>query len=102
VNAAFSEWLAAELLRRSWRQKDLAATVGVTQQTASRWLLGQTVPSGVHALALARALDVSVEKVVTRLDQPNSGGAESPSRDLEIEALRARVAHLEAQLRRQA
>lgn len=97
MTTEFARWLAEESRARSWRQKDLALAVGVSQQTASRWLLGRSVPTVRSARALAGALGVPTDEVVGRLalDQPASVGA-----DEELAALRRRVAQLEAQLDR--
>lgn len=95
----FARWLAEESRVRGWRQKDLAIAVGVSQQTASRWLLGQAVPTVRSARALATALAVPTDEVVGRL------GLDSPPEpvegsDEELAALRRRVEQLEEQLRR--
>lgn len=98
MKTEFARWLAEESRSRSWRQKDLALAVGVSQQTASRWLLGQSVPTVRSARALAAALEIPTDEVVSRLD-PGAAADESAIGE-ELATLRRRVAELEAQLRR--
>lgn len=95
MTTEFARWLAEQSRSRNWRQKDLARAAGVSQQTASRWLLGRSVPTVRSAQALAGALGVPTDEVVGRLalDQPAAVGAHE-----ELAALRRRVAQLEAQL----
>lgn len=97
----FSEWLRHKVEGRGWLQRDLAAAASVSQQTASRWLLGQTLPNVTHAHALALALEVTADEVLERL------GAAAPAhqlhqveRDREIEELRRRVERLEQEVAR--
>jgi transcriptional regulator with XRE-family HTH domain len=95
----FADWLRRVVEAKGWRQRDLADAAGVSQQTASRWLLAQTVPNVTHAQALALALGVTTDEVLQRL-----GGMHVPrlprerTRDLELAELRARVERLEAQV----
>jgi transcriptional regulator with XRE-family HTH domain len=95
VTTEFARWLSEQSRARSWRQKDLASAVGVSQQTASRWLLGRSVPTVRSARALANALGVPTDEVVGRLAPER---AEPAGADEELAALRRRVAQLEAQL----
>lgn len=46
-----------------WRQQDLAARLGVSQQEVSEWESGTRMPCLVSAFAIAAALGVSVEAV---------------------------------------
>jgi transcriptional regulator with XRE-family HTH domain len=106
----FSEWLRHKVEGRGWLQRDLAAATSVSQQTASRWLLGQTLPNVTHAHALAHALDVTADEVLERLGAPapatptaQAGAGQGPQavgRDLEIEELRRRVERLEQEVAR--
>lgn len=98
----FADWLRLKVDAKGWRQRDLAEATGVSQQTASRWLLAQTLPNVRHAHALAQALGVTTDEVLERL------GAAAPRRprhrdprDLELAELRARVERLETELARQ-
>ncbi|HVC26212.1 MAG TPA: helix-turn-helix transcriptional regulator [Acidimicrobiales bacterium] len=97
--AAFADWLRARAEAKGWLQRDLARAAGVSQQTASRWLLGQAQPNVVHAQVLAEVLDVGVDEVLKRLGAgPPAGRADR--RDAELAELRARVERLESELAR--
>lgn len=64
----FADWLGVMLSERDWRQRELAQHVGVSQQTASRWLSGQSIPSRAHVPGLAAALGVTVSQVLERCE----------------------------------
>ena len=96
----FPDWLRAQVGARGWRQRDLARETGVSQQTASRWLLGHSIPSGVHARALAQAFGVTTDEVVDLLASPDGTAADPDGRDAELARLRRRVEELEAALAR--
>ena len=97
----FSDWLKHKVDGRGWLQRDLAEAASVSQQTASRWLLGQTLPNVTHALALALALDVTADEVLERLGAATSAHLpHQGARDLELEELRMRVERLEQEVAR--
>jgi len=53
--------------RRQWigiKQRQLAAAVGVTQQTIHKYELGRSVPNALHLKDLAAALQTSVEALL--------------------------------------
>ncbi len=98
----FSDWLRHKVDAHGWLQRDLARATSVSQQTASRWLLGQTLPNVTHAHAIAHALDVTTDEVLERLGSTAPARPAPPgSRDEEMAALRARVERLEEQVARQ-
>lgn len=92
----FAEWLQEQRLARGWLQKDLALAVGVSQQTVSRWLADQAVPTVRNARALSTALGVPTDEIVGRLGLEASGSG--PGSTEELVQLRRRVEQLEAQL----
>lgn len=96
----FTVWLGARLAERGWRQLDLARAAGVSQQTASRWMLGRSIPSGIHARALALAFGVTTDEVVDRIALEAAAAERRDGRDDELAALRQRVEALEDELRR--
>ena len=104
MSTTFADWLRAHVSARHWRQEDLARAAGVSQQTASRWLLGQAVPAARSVRALAMALGVSTDEVLQHLGRSAKAegdpGASEPRLAAEVVALRQRVAQLEAQLAR--
>lgn len=55
--------IATESERRGILQGEAAALFGVSQQTFSRWMRGQAVPSAEHLPAIADFLDVPLEQV---------------------------------------
>jgi transcriptional regulator with XRE-family HTH domain len=56
------------MAQRGWRQGDLAGLVGVSQQTASRWLAGRSVPARSHVESLALVLGHPLEEVFRRCE----------------------------------
>ena len=68
----FAEWLRGQMADRRWKQGDLAREARVSQQTASRWLLGRSVPARGHLNQLAHALGISVEELLARCEQGSS------------------------------
>jgi len=102
VTGDFGAWLREQMADKGWRQRDLALATGVSQQTASRWMLGRTTPTVRNAQSLAQAFGVSTDEVIERLETAAHPPAAAPdARDEELAALRARVGQLEAELRRQ-
>lgn len=98
----FGAWLRERMADKGWRQRDLAVAIGVSQQTASRWMLGRTTPTVRNAQSLAQALGVSTDEVIERLETAAQPSGTAPdARDEELAALRTRVQQLEAELRRQ-
>lgn len=104
MSPTFHAWLQGELERRQWRQQDLADAAGVSQQTASRWLLGRTTPTARSIRELAGALGLTTDEVLAHLESPPSSRADraegTADLDAELRALRLRVRQLEAQLTR--
>ena len=49
--------------RKKWSQSELAERLGVTQGAVSQWELEDAYPSFEKLFDLARALDVSIEKL---------------------------------------
>ncbi|HEX4218681.1 MAG TPA: helix-turn-helix transcriptional regulator [Acidimicrobiales bacterium] len=60
----FARWLRQQAEARQWRQRELASACGVSQQTASRWLSGQSAPAGIHLRSLAVALDITTDELL--------------------------------------
>lgn len=56
---------------RGFSQEALAEKVGVTRQTVSKWEVGESLPDLEKAAALAEALGVSVDELIS-YDQKNS------------------------------
>lgn len=44
---------------RNWTQHKIAAELGVSKATVSRWLSGDRVPDRTHMAALRKLLDIS-------------------------------------------
>jgi transcriptional regulator with XRE-family HTH domain len=57
-------------LRAGMTQVDLAAACGVTQGIVSAWELGHKVPRARMLARVARALNVSVDSLITWHDSP--------------------------------
>ncbi len=53
--------LAKALKENDWTQRKLAAAIGVSPPTVSRWLSGERVPDRVHIKALWRLLKIPPE-----------------------------------------
>lgn len=51
--------LRVALGARQWTQHKIAAELGVSKATVSRWLSGDRVPDRVHMAALRKLLDIS-------------------------------------------
>lgn len=98
----FGDWLRPLMASRALTQDDLAAQIGVRQQTVSKWLRNLSVPHASNVLGLARALGVPEGEVLAQLRAtpplPEASGR-APRED--EEELRQRVAALEEELRQQ-
>jgi transcriptional regulator with XRE-family HTH domain len=55
------EELRQALGTRQWTQHKIAAELGVSKATVSRWLSGDRVPDRAHMAALRKLLDISPE-----------------------------------------
>ena len=78
----FSESLIQTRKRRGMSQEELAARVGVSRQAVSKWELGDAAPDLSRLLALADALDISLDVLCGREAAPASGPlpAEAPAK----------------------
>ncbi len=84
----FADYLRAELLRTRMTQVDLAARLGVSQQTVSKWLNGETRPRlellpGLADVLGARTVDISALLI---------GDGDEPSSDETVEERVAAIA----------
>ena len=79
---SFSESLIQTRKRRGMSQEELAARVGVSRQAVSKWELGDAAPDLSRLLALADALDISLDVLCGREAAPASGPlpAEAPAK----------------------
>lgn len=65
----FWERLKAEIKRKNTTQEHLSAEIGVPFGTLRKWLSRKTMPNADAAVAIAHALGVSVEYLVTGADR---------------------------------
>lgn len=63
---SFHEILARERKARGWSQEDLAAKIQVSRQAVSKWETGDAMPDLVKLLALADALELSLDALCGR------------------------------------
>ena len=57
--------------KRNLSQEQLAAELGVSRQTVSKWELGTAIPDTVHIIALSRLFDVTTDYLLTDNPLPN-------------------------------
>lgn len=62
----FREELPRARKARGWSQEDLAARVGVSRQAVSKWEMGDAAPDLQKLVALADALDMSLDTLCGR------------------------------------
>lgn len=84
VYSDFMYFATAELLegarkRRALSQDALASTVGVKQQTISRWMKGESAPRAASLAALAAALGLSAPDIEETLAADRQAGKSSPA-----------------------
>ena len=65
---SFWDRLKQEIKEKNTTQAWLAATTGVSFGTLRKWLTNKTMPNADQAVAIARALGVTVEYLVTGTD----------------------------------
>ena len=58
---------------RGMSQEDLAASLGVTRQTVSRWEVGSAQPDAENLLQLSLLFDVSADYLLRDSEAPESG-----------------------------
>lgn len=73
----FSETLTSARKRRGWSQEELAARVQVSRQAVSKWETGDAMPDLAKLLALADALELSLDVLCGRVPP----GAQAPAAD---------------------
>ena len=80
TNTDFSGWLKERLVRRNMTQADLARESGLTTAGISRIMSGSRGPGPDACRAIAKALDLSEEKVFRRagLLSPKEEESEEP------------------------
>jgi transcriptional regulator with XRE-family HTH domain len=64
----FADWLGGRMVAQRITQAELAGRVGVSQQAVSRWLAASSYPGTVNAARLARALGLSADEVLERIE----------------------------------
>ncbi len=77
----FCEWLNSQLDRRGWSQTVLSERSGIAQSTISTWLSNQGKPNVKGYVAIAKALDTPLERVLAV-----AGEVESPPPEVAEEA----------------
>ena len=83
----FTDWLQTHLTRRSWRQKDLARRLGITEAHMSRIATGERRPTTDMCALLAQAFGESVEDVYRVAGHPiPSSEPRVPSTEDAVEA----------------
>ena len=105
---SFWERLKQEIKEKNTTQAWLAATTGVSFGTLRKWLTNKTMPNADQAVAIARALGVTVEYLVTGTDSSDPWVREHREliRDLkelssdDLEKMSAQV-HAVAEMQRQ-
>jgi transcriptional regulator with XRE-family HTH domain len=60
----FDQTVSARRLVLKLSQKDLAARMGISQQTISRWESGDAIPDPERVIALAEVLDLEIESLL--------------------------------------
>ena len=73
----FSETLTSARKRRGWSQEELAARIQVSRQAVSKWETGDAMPDLPKLLALADALELSLDVLCGRVPP----GAQVPAAD---------------------
>lgn len=81
---AFDDWLQHQLDRRNWSSAHLAAALGVSRSTVSRWLGARRVPEPAACERMALVLGVPVDVVL------REAGHHAQRDDVETE-LRSRI-----------
>lgn len=95
ATTAFSTRLRTELDRSRLSQAELARRIGVSQQTVSKWLSGETQPRLKLVPRLAQALDVTAVELSASLVSTNGHRPDlSEERDWRLTALVDRLRHL--------
>ena len=74
----FSQNLSRERKTRGLSQEELAARLGVSRQAVSKWETGETTPDLTRLLALADALELSLDALCGR-ETADSVGASAPA-----------------------
>jgi len=63
------------LKKRGMTQRKLAETIGVTEESMSRWITGARVPRANYIVYMADALDVSADYILGRTDNEQGIGS---------------------------
>lgn len=79
----FKENLKEELIYKDIQTKELAAMTGISINTINHYLVQNgTSPSAENAVKIAKALNVSVEYLVTGIETPNENNISYSSKIL--------------------
>ena len=100
---AFGEYLKGELEYRGMLVKELAHATGIPKQTLDKYLLTNgAMPSAENAVAIAQALGVTVEFLVTgsKATRLESARLEAPLSSPEARSIAAHVAALSSEKRK--
>jgi transcriptional regulator with XRE-family HTH domain len=90
----FARWLSARMEEIGLTEEGVGAAVGVTQQTVSKWTTGRAKPRASRLRSLADVLQVSVDDLLTQLEEdasPVTPGSDDPE-----ERVRERFAESDA------
>ena len=97
----FSEHLKGELEYRGMLVKELAHATGIPKHTLDKYLLTNgTMPSADNAVAIAQALGVTVEYLVTGKEIPHTEVTGNKSVSPEMRSIAAYVAPLPSEKRK--
>ena len=61
IKKAFGDWLYQHRIDKLWTQFDLAEKLDVSQNTVSRWEIGEVMPSRENLQNIAGLFGVTVE-----------------------------------------
>jgi len=92
----FGGWLRATREERGLTQEQVALAVGTSQPTINGWEKKGVVPGGDKIKALAGALSVTVEEIVSRLATTTQHPTVAELQD-ELRELRSAVERLQAE-----
>ncbi len=63
----FPRWLRDQRYRNCWTQVEMAQRIGASSKTVSVWETGAQTPSDIMGVRLARAFDLDMADVLSRL-----------------------------------
>lgn len=79
IKKAFGDWLYQHRIDKLWTQFDLAEKLDVSQNTVSRWEIGEVMPSRENLQNIAGLFGVTVEEIFAEISQPD-GAEKKPGR----------------------